>query len=136
MSDDLTRMDALERALVNMIRVGVVKSVDGMHAVVTIGENDTAPLQWAVRRAHNDSDGWSPDVGEQVIVLAPGGVLEDAFIGGSLYRDDYPPATLNPDEHVIRYANGDTVVHNNASGDLTITVKGNYKVTAARIDLN
>ncbi|AXF86644.1 hypothetical protein DTO96_102399 [Ephemeroptericola cinctiostellae] len=130
MSDDLGRIDALERAVANMIRVGVVKSVEGIHAIVALGDNDSAPMQWAVRRAHNDSDGWSPAVGEQVIVLAPGGVLEDAFIDGALYRDQYPPATVNPDEHVTRYANGARLVHNNSTGDLTFEIKGTFRVVA------
>lgn len=130
MSNDLSRIDALERAVANMVRVGVVKSVEGIHAVVTIGDNDTAPMQWAVRRAHNDNESWSPDIGEQVIVLAPSGVLEDAFIDGALYRDEYPPATINPDEHVTRYANGDTIVHNKASGSMSINIKGSFDIKA------
>ncbi len=136
MSDDLGRMDALERAVANMIRVGVVKTVSGNTAVVTIGGNETAPLVWMNKRAHDDFEWDPPDIGEQAVVLAPGGLLEDAFIAGFLPRDKYTSPSSNPEEHVRRYANGDTIVHNNASGDLTIVVKGTYKVLAGKIELN
>lgn len=125
MSEEYQRLESLERAVANMVRVGVVKSVQSDKAVVTIGGNETAPIPWMVARANGTREWSAPAIGEQVVVLAPGGVIEDAFIGGALYQDKFAALSSNQNKHIQRYANGATIEHDDNSGDLTFNMLGN-----------
>ncbi|MEM1000467.1 MAG: phage baseplate assembly protein V [Bacteroidota bacterium] len=53
------------------------------------GEDEIIDLPWLRRRGGKDWEWWAPEVGEQVLILAPGGRVERAVIIGSLpYRGD------------------------------------------------
>ena len=122
----------LERRLQNLIRVGVVSEVQGDRARVDFGHGLVSEwLPWCVRRAHGDVEWWSVEVGEQVVVLSPGGLLEDGFIAWSLYQSDHPAPADSPDQHITRYGNGASMVHDRATGDLIFNLMGNFVVRSA-----
>jgi len=122
----------LERRLANIIRVGTVIAADYTDARVTVRCDGIATdwLPWVTRRAGNDRDWWAPDIGEQVIVIAPSGVMRAAFVLPALYANAHPEPAASPDIHTIRYGNGDVVTHNRADGSWFIQCAGPVTVVA------
>jgi len=122
----------LERRLANLIRVGTVIAADYTDARVIVRCDGIATdwLPWMTRRAGHDRDWWAPDIGEQVIVLAPSGLMGGAFVLPALYADAHPEPATSPDIHTIRYGNGDIVTHNRADGSWFIQCAGPVTVIA------
>ncbi len=78
-----------------------------------------------------------PGIGEQVIVEIPDDSTNgDGVIIGSYYSEAQPPECTDPNKWRIRFANGDYIEHDNATGDLQIIVSGHITINGARIDLN
>ncbi len=87
------RLGELERRLSNTIRPGTVLEADYAKARlrVTMGDNTSAWLPWLTSRAGADRTWHAPEVGEQVIVMAPGGELSAGYVmPGGVYKNDYP----------------------------------------------
>ena len=87
------RLGELERRLSNTIRPGTVLEADYAKARlrVTMGDNTSAWLPWLTNRAGEDRTWHAPEVGEQVIVIAPGGELSAGYVmPGGVYKNDYP----------------------------------------------
>jgi phage baseplate assembly protein V len=87
------RIGELERRLSNTIRPGKVLEADYAKARlrVTMGDNTSAWLPWLTSRAGEDRTWHAPEVGEQVIVIAPGGELSAGYVmPGGVYKNDYP----------------------------------------------
>jgi phage baseplate assembly protein V len=87
------RLGELERRLSNTIRPGTVLEADYAKARlrVTMGDNTSAWLPWLTSRAGEDRTWHAPEVGEQVIVMAPGGELSAGYVmPGGVYKNDYP----------------------------------------------
>jgi len=87
------RLGELERRLSNTIRPGTVLEADYSKARirVTMGDNTSAWLPWLTSRAGEDRTWHAPEVGEQVIVMAPGGELSAGYVmPGGIYKNDYP----------------------------------------------
>jgi phage baseplate assembly protein V len=87
------RIGELERRLSNTIRPGTVLEADYAKARlrVTMGDNTSAWLPWLTSRAGQDRTWHAPEVGEQVIVMAPGGELSAGYVmPGGIYKNDYP----------------------------------------------
>jgi phage baseplate assembly protein V len=144
----------IERRLSNLIRVGTVAEVDTGRARVRIdcAGLTTDWLPWLTRRAGGDIDWWAPEVGEQVVIFAPSGLIEDAFVLPALYSDSRAEPESSLEKHTIRYANGDSVTHDRAAGSfslkcsgdisiaaggaVTVTAGGDVRLTGAAIKLN
>ena len=87
------RLGELERRLSNTIRPGTVLEADYAKARlrVTMGDNTSAWLPWLTSRAGEDRTWHAPEIGEQVIVIAPGGELSAGYVmPGGVYKNDYP----------------------------------------------
>jgi phage baseplate assembly protein V len=87
------RIGELERRLSNTIRPGTVLEADYAKARlrVTMGNNTSAWLPWLTSRAGEDRTWHAPEVGEQVIVMSPGGELSAGYVmPGGVYKNDYP----------------------------------------------
>jgi len=87
------RIGELERRLSNTIRPGTVLEADYAKARlrVTMGDNTSAWLPWLTSRAGQDRTWHAPEVGEQVIVMAPGGELSAGYVmPGGIYKNNYP----------------------------------------------
>ena len=86
---------ATDRAIADLVREGVVESVDldkGL-AVVVIGDITTPPIPWLAPAG--DLKVWAPPtVGEQVAVIAAEADLERAVIAGSLPSTAFAPLFL------------------------------------------
>lgn len=87
------------RLIHNLIRFGTIAEVD--HAAarvrVTSGELLTAWLPWIESRAGTTRSWCPPTVGEQVIVLSPGGDLAAAVVLTGLFRAQHPAPSHSPD---------------------------------------
>ncbi|MCE8015912.1 phage baseplate assembly protein V [Halomonas sp. MCCC 1A17488] len=129
----------LLRLLHNLIRLGTVHEVDHARARVRVvsGELVTDWLPWLSPRAGTTRDWSPPTVGEQVLVLSPGGDPAAGAVLTGIYSDTHPaPADSStlcrqvmPDGAVLEY---DHEVHHLAAtlpGSATLNAQGEIKVT-------
>jgi len=83
----------LQNRIANLIRPGTVHSIVGGKARVSFGEgNVTAPLPWQTTQA-GDIKEWNghPKVGEQVVVVNPGGTGNAGYIQrGAIFTEANP----------------------------------------------
>lgn len=128
----------LHRRLDNLIRLGTVAEVIGDRARVQTGDNLTGLRPWLTHRAGADASWWAPSVGEQVVLLSPGGDLAQALILPALYQSAHAAPSTNPAVHQVTYRDGTQLtVDTNAktlsikpAGGLTIQVQGDVTLTA------
>ena len=114
----------LQRRLANLIKAGVVQSVDLPNARcrVTIGDLLTAPLPFLSAKAGPDKTWHPPEVGEQVIVLAPSGELTAGFVLGGIYTTTNPPPSSSPDVSKMVFSDGATATYDRALHSLNLTL--------------
>lgn len=144
----LARIAELERKLINVVRIGVIEEIDYTTALAKVRLEPnllTTGLPWTTRRAHTENEWWAPEVGEQVVVLAPAGELNQGVIDRSLHQTAYPPAQTVATIHSVTYADGavisydrenhalSAVLPSGATVDLTadggITITGDVSIT-------
>jgi phage baseplate assembly protein V len=121
----------IQRALINMIRIGVVVKVDGMKARcrVLLDGLESAWLPWCAD-AGLVSVWRAPSVDEQVIVIAPAGDMSRAVVIGSLFSEANPqPATEAKRLHRIAYNDGATVDYDQYVHDLRINLPAGATMT-------
>lgn len=91
-------------------------------------------MPWTTTRAGFDGEWWAPELGEQVLVIAPSGNLTQGIIVGSLYRgrltfDDNiktrEPIPGETDKHIHKriYKDGSSVTYDRNSHSLSMVVK-------------
>lgn len=85
-------MTEAERRLSNVALLGQVVALDAARARVKVraGPITTGWLPFATVRAGHDRTWHPPEPGEQVLLVAPGGDLNQAVVVGSIYRADHP----------------------------------------------
>lgn len=116
----------LSRRLENLIRIGTIAEVDVADTTaprvrVKDGELLTGWLPFGAMRA-GSARVWSvPTVGEQVMVFSPSGDLASAVVFGSLYSTTTPAPSKDPHEHIIDFADGTRVSHNDETGAMVFT---------------
>lgn len=127
----------LARALANLIRKGTVQSVTTRpaRARVQVGGLLTAPLPWlSLRASTNKVRHWSPPaVGEQVIVLSPGGDLGGGVVLCGIPSDKNPiPDGATEDNVLMAFGDGAVLLYDMASHVLrgTLPAGGRVEVTA------
>lgn len=123
----------LMRRTGNLLIAGTVAEADYARARVRvlIGKISTDWLKWITRRAGPDITWWAPEVGEQVLVLAPCGNLAQAVVLGAIYQNTYPAPAASADLSLIRWKDGTTVTYDRAAHKLTIDCVGEVDVIAA-----
>ena len=133
----------MQRRLANVVRVGVVASVDLPNARcrVTIGDLQTAPLPFLAVKAGEDRTWHPPEVGEQVLVLAPSGELSAGFVLGGVYTTAYPAPSTSPEVAKMLFKDGSTATYDRAlhsltldlptsGSSLTVNINGNATISA------
>jgi len=80
-------------------------------------------MPWTTTRAGSDGEWWSPELGEQVLVISPSGNLTQGIIVGSLYRGSLTfdadkdgitvrdPIHVSTDVHKRIYKDGSSVTY-------------------------
>lgn len=125
----------VDRRLENLLQLGTIASVDLQAARVTVaaGELTTAPLPWLTARAGDARTWWAPSVGEQVLLLAPGGDLKRGMVLPAVFSTANP-APANADKlHHTTYPDGAIVEYDAAAHKLTATLPdgGTADITAS-----
>ena len=122
----------LARRLENIIRIGVIHDLNEQAARVRVksGDNITTWLPWLTSRAGNDRSWWAPDIGEQVVILAPSGNLSSAIVLLSIYQDSNPAPANSKDKHRVVYSDGTSIEYDRASNHLTVSCQGDVTITA------
>ncbi len=133
----------IQRRLSNVVRPGKVASVDLPNARcrVQIGDILTAPLPFLTVKAGEDRTWHPPEVGEQVLVLAPSGELSAGFVLGGIYTTAYAPPSTSPEVARMLFKDGTTATYDRALHTLTldlptsgsslvVNVNGNATVSA------
>lgn len=102
------RVNGLERQLRNLIRLGRVKSVSGVKAVIDYAPNSdedylSPPIQWIAFEAGEVIKWRAPSLGEQVVVLnLSGGVDEAQAIAlPAAYCADFSPDDTDPRKTIL-----------------------------------
>jgi phage baseplate assembly protein V len=73
---------------------------------VTSGDLKTNWIRWIALAAGTTRDWNPPTVGEQVLVLCPGGDPADAVVLRGLYSENAPAPSHSPDTHTRAYPDG------------------------------
>lgn len=124
----------LQRQQGYLVCPGTIAEVDLAAALcrVHLGEILTGFLPWFVPRAGQTIEWSAPSIGEQVILLSPGG---DTLAGVALrgfYSNAFPAPDSSDTRHLVRYPDGALVQYDHASHELLATLPsgGTVAVTA------
>jgi len=149
-------MTEAERRISNVALMGQVVALDTARARVRVqaGPITTGWLPFATLRAGQDRTWHPPEPGEQVVLVAPGGDLNQGVVVGSIYRADHPAPADS--EHISRtlFKDGAVMEYDRAQHHWRLSVPSGGKIvleigptrlelsdqgarlTAPRIDLN
>lgn len=125
----------LQRRLANMIRRGLIHSVDfsAEPPLVRVKYAEDAVsgwLPWAAGRVGHAAS-WEPlAVGEPVLILSESGEMAAGVVVPSFPSVDMPLPSQDPDKHVTKYTDGTTVTYDRAANKLTLDVVSDVEVIA------
>lgn len=96
----------------DMIRYGKVVSIDlaAARCVIETGDIETQPIKWLELRAGRTRTWSPPSIGEQVILLCPGGDIAGAIAIRGVSSDAYPPLGNNGRE-LIEFGDGTVIAY-------------------------
>lgn len=121
-------LNDLGRRLANIIRIGIIFEIDYQTAKarVKIGDLETNWLPWVNANSQNNKSWNPPQIDEQVIILSPGGELNQAVILPSLYKNN--AAENSADIQSIVYKDGSKISFDHKAGNLDLDIKGNATI--------
>ncbi|MFA5248713.1 MAG: phage baseplate assembly protein V [Patescibacteria group bacterium] len=113
----------LTRRLANVVRLGIINSVDTTYALATvkIGANITRQLPWLTMAAGEDRTWRAPSVGEQVIVLSQNGEISTGVILVGLYTTAKAAPDNAEGNWTIVFRDGATIKYDTAASALSVT---------------
>lgn len=149
-------MTEAERRLANLVVLGQVAELDAERARVRVkaGPILTAWLPFTTGRAGPDVTWHAPEPGEQVVLVAPGGDLNQAVVVGSLYRQAYPAPADSAEISRTQYKDGAVMEYDReqhhwhlsvpSGGQIVLEIgpskiemsDSGIRITGPRIDLN
>lgn len=112
------------RRLENMIRIGTIAEVDYRRAMCRVKSGNllTNWLPWNSGRAGEDRSWSPPTVGEQVMVLSPGGDPARAVVTTSIYSTKHPAPDDKPETDHMRYRDGAIIEYDSTRHHLRISL--------------
>jgi len=136
----------INRRLENLLRLGSIAEVNHSARKVRVhsGALLTNWLDWPADIGRNYKR-WRPlRVGTQVLLGCISGDPAQAQIIGTLFSNDFPSPSTEPEVDLIAFDDGsylqhhaDTgLLHLHAHGDLHLTADGNIKIIGSRVDIN
>lgn len=137
---DATTAELL-RCLQNLIRLGVVAEIDHANPPrvrVQSGKLLTGWLPWSAGRA-GETRKWDPvTIGEQVLILSPGGDLAAGIVVPSIYSDAFPAPSGNPGLHATHYPDGAIIEYDHIGHALNATLPdgSSATLTATQVIIN
>ena len=123
----------LLRLIHNLIKLGTVADIDlsAARCRVAIGDLLTAWLPWLTARA-GESNTWDPpSIGEQVVILSPGGDLACGIVLAGLYQTSRPAPSDKASEWRREFPDGSWVAYDAATHELAVSSIATVKITAA-----
>lgn len=130
-----------QRKLHNIATIGTVFAVNPSDQTMrlAVGDNETDWLPIPALAAGQVSVWRCPSVGEQFLLVSPSGELANAVPVVSLYSNQMPSPSTNPDEIFVRYNDRDMLkidtrgskLHltiNNTTLDSTVLITGDLQV--------
>jgi|SRR5690348_7498403 len=124
----------LNRLLHNLLRFGVVESVDHAAGTCTVrtGALVTQAMPWLVQRAGDARTWWAPSVGEQVLLLCPGGDTTRGVVQPAIYSTAAPRPDGSDTAQVTSYPDGAQVSYDPESHQLVASLPngGTASITA------
>lgn len=132
----------LARLLHNLIRLGTIAEIDHGDAMaapprparvrITTGELLTDWLPWLESRAGATRTWNPPTIGEQVVLLAPGGELAGAVVLGAINSNAYPAPSDDPNLTRWDMPDGAVIEYDHAASHLRASLPGSAAVTAPK----
>jgi phage baseplate assembly protein V len=121
MSFDLSE---ITRRLYNLIRPGTIAQADHAAGKVRcqIGSILTTWLPWLTHRAGPDSTWHAPEIGEQVLILSPGGDFSQGFVLPAIYQNDHPQPETDPDLSKLVFSDGSFIEYDRAAHRYTVAI--------------
>lgn len=112
----------LLRRLENILRAGTIAQVDHQATRVRVRSGDllTDWLIWFEVRAGNVRTWCPPSVGEQCLVLSPGGELAAGMVLVGLPSDQMPPPATEAHLHRTTYPGGSSITFDHEARVLTV----------------
>lgn len=127
-------IEQILRLIQNLIRTGVVHEVKHSHPArirVATGNLVTNWLPWMELRAGMTTTWNPPTVGEQVVMLAPGGDLTGAIALTGVNSDAVPPPSNSPNETVVKFPDSAISKYDHSSGTMDISGIKSLNIQAA-----
>lgn len=121
------------RRLENLLMLGTVDSVDlsAARCRVKAGGLLTAAIPWLTLRAGNARTWWAPTIGEQVLLLSPGGDPSRGVALPALYSDAHPAPGNTDKLDLALYDDGAVISYDAVAHVLAATLPAGGKVQVA-----
>ena len=123
-------MTEAERRISNVALMGQVVALDAGRARVRVqaGPITTGWLPFATMRAGHDRTWHPPGPGEQVLLVAPGGDLNQAVVVGSVYRAEHPAPADSADISRTLFKDGAVMEYDRAQHHWRLAVPAGGKI--------
>lgn len=124
----------LERRMANTVRDGTIMAVDLAKRRVRVrsGSIETTWLPWPAGRAGAGKRRWDPpEVGEQVVMISPGGDLRQARVIPGVYQDAHDAPSSDGNKDMVAYGDGTVIEYDRGSHTLLADL-GPAKIHADR----
>lgn len=128
----------MERRLANSIRYGKVLEINHADKLVRIksGNIETDWIKWPAGRSGAGKRRWDPpEVGEQVVMLSPGGDMKQASILPGMYQDSHDAPSADPNEDLAEYSDGTIIGYNRSTHKLTANLQSDTSIIADRTSI-
>jgi len=122
------------RLLHNLLRVGTIAEVDTAAALARFADDDgalvTAPRPWIERRAGTTRSWNPPTLGEQCMLLSPGGDPNNGIILLGIPSDAHPAPSTSPDVDRTDYPDGAVIEYDHVAHHLSAQIPGSATLDA------
>jgi len=114
----------LQRQLGNACRIGTVADVDlaAARCRIATGDIKTDFVPWFVPRAGNTIEWSAPVVGEQGMLLCPGGDTHGGVFLRGIFSDAFPAPSNAEAKHLVRFPDGALVEYDHEAHALKATL--------------
>ncbi|MCP3908252.1 MAG: phage baseplate assembly protein V [Lentisphaerae bacterium] len=121
----------LQRNMANLVRIGTIAEADYVNAKVRvqIGELLTGWLDFISFRAALVKVWCPPEIGEQVLVVSPGGDLAQGVVMPALYQQTFPPTAATSTITKLTFADGAKLEYDSAAHHLQAILPGGGTTT-------
>lgn len=120
--------------MANVVRDGTIMAVDLAKRRVRVksGEIETTWLPWPAGRAGAGKRRWDPpEVGEQVVMISPGGDMRQARVIPGIYQDAHDAPTSDGNKDHATYGDGTVIEYDRGTHTLVANL-GDSQILADR----